>query len=75
MSCPYGTKRTVCIDRFHGHTLAVFDDLLTQTKQGAEFYIGQQGYIVVDIDTDEEDGSMLIVLQKQEPKETGDKKP
>ncbi len=42
-------KQTTVVDS-RGETLATFPDLMTQVREGRDFYLGQKRYVVRDIE-------------------------
>lgn len=55
-------KKTVCIDKDGGAQIAIYPDLLN-VEVGADFFVGQERWTVVDALPDGE-GSLVIVLEK-----------
>lgn len=61
-------SRTVCTDFESGLQLAVYLGRLTQVKKGADFYVGQIPYVVMDIEQLESE-DLLINLKRKEAKQ------
>lgn len=55
-------KQTICIDKDGGKQIAFYPDRL-QVEAGADFYVDQERWIVVDALPDGE-GVLVIVLEK-----------
>lgn len=61
--CEVPSGWTAAVDE-DGKELARWPDLLVQVREGKEFYLGQQPWIVAHIDYEDGDERMVIYLRK-----------
>ena len=57
-------SETRCFDFDTGLQLAIYPGLLNQVKEGADFYVGQTRYVVVEVQAEPDIDRLRVTLKR-----------